>query len=221
MARLNHANQGGESQNPTQKYIKWKSNDKSFSYYDKAKGEEVKIGLPFKFVFLQHYHTVKGWHDSSNSAIYSNEVYYIGNESMTVRAFKGGEIASGIYKEIKSKVNSSGGSYHRSVYIALEDGSIANLSIKGAVVKEWSDFIDASKNTIDNQWVVVNEAVDQKKGSVSYSTPKFSLGDNLDKKAVSMADDAADKLKVYMDEYFVRGNKEVDEPVTLADDLAF
>ena len=208
MARVNHAS--GESQNPTEKYLKWKSNDKSFTYWDKANQTEVQVSLPFKFVWLQHYHTVKGWHDSSSSAIYSNEV----------RSFKGGEIATGIYKDIKSKVNSSGGVYHRSIYVMLEDGSIANLSIKGAVVKEWSDFYDFSKNTIDNRWVEVNEAVDQKKGSVKYSTPKFSLGDALDAKAVKAADDAGDRVGMHMERYFAK-SIEVSEPATLADDLAF
>lgn len=218
MARVNHAS--GESQNPTERYLKWKSNDKSFTYWDKAQETEVTVSLPFKFVFLQHYHTVKGWHDSSTSAIYANEVFQIGKEAMNVRAFKGGDIASGIYKDIKGKVNSSGGVYHRSIYVMLEDGTVANLSIKGAVVKEWSDFYDFSKNTIDNKWVEVNEAVDQKKGSVKYSTPKFSLGDNLDTKAVKAADNAGDRLSIHMDNYFAKGI-EVDEPQTLADDLAF
>lgn len=218
MARVNHLS--GESQNPTEKYLKWKSNDKSFTYWDKTQETEVTVSLPFKFVFLQHYHTVKGWHDSSSSAIYANEVYQIGNQEMNVRAYKGGDIASGIYKDIKGKVNSSGGVYHRSIYVMLEDGTVANLSIKGAVVKEWSDFYDFSKNTIDNKWVEINEAIDQKKGSVKYSTPKFSLGDNLDSKAVKAADNAGDRLSIHMDSYFAKGI-EVDEPKTLADDLAF
>ena len=219
MARINHAN-SGESQNPTKKYVTWKSNQKSFSYYDKDAGEEVEISLPFKFIFLQHYHTVKGWHDSSSSGIYANEVYYIGNEPMTVRSFKGGEIASGIYKEIKFKVNMAGGVYHRSIYVVLEDGSIANLQIKGAVVKEWSDFYDKNKNVIDNKWVTIGKATDQKKGSVSYSTPEFSLGKNLTSDDVSMADNAADLLKQHMDSYFSK-SKEVVEEADVADDLAF
>jgi hypothetical protein len=218
MARVNHAS--GESQNPTEKYLKWKSNDKSFTYWDKANETDVTVSLPFRFVFLQHYHTVKGWHDSSSSAIYANEVFQIGNQEMTVRAFKGGEIASGIYKDIKGKVNSAGGVYHRSIYVMLEDGTIANLSIKGAVVKEWSDFYDFSKNTIDNRWVEVNEAVDQKKGSVKYSTPKFALGDTLDTKSVKAADDAGDRVGLHMERYFAK-SMEVSEPATLADDLAF
>lgn len=223
MARVNHAKPEGASQNPTKKYLSWKSNDKSFSYYDKELGENVEVPLPMKFVFLQHYHTVKGWNDASASGIWANEVYYIGSEEMTVRAFKGGEIASGIYKEIKGRVNAAGGKYHRSIYVALEDGTLANISIKGAVVKEWSDFFDQNKNLIDNQWVEVNEAKDEKKGSIKYSVPSFSLGSTLDKKGISNADIAAEELRVHMESYFSKddSNEDVDEEEFSSEELAF
>jgi hypothetical protein len=205
MARISHNTEKSVSSNPTSKYLDWKSNDKSFSYYNKEAAENVKVGLPFKFVFLQHYHTVKGWNDASNSGIYSNEVYYIGSEPMTVRAFKGGVIAEGIYKDIKPAITNAGGKYHRSVYVMLEDGSIANLSLKGAVVKEWSDFMENNKNLLDNKWVEINSAKDQKKGSIKYTTPEFTLGANLTAKESSLADSVASELKTYLDTYF---NKE-------------
>jgi hypothetical protein len=42
----------------------------------------------------------------------------------------------------------------------------------------------------------------------------------LDTKAVKAADNAGDRLSIHMDNYFAKGI-EVDEPQTLADDLAF
>ena len=167
MARFAHTNQeSSKSSNPTAKYLSWKSNDKQFSYYDKASGENVAVTLPFKFVFLQHYHTIKGWNDATEAGIYSNEVFFIGKEPLTVQTFKGKKIASGLYSQIKQDVIAGGGKYHRSVYVMLEDGSIANISLKGSSVKEWSDFMEDSKNLIDNQWVEVASAKDQKKGSI-------------------------------------------------------
>lgn len=203
MARISHTKQSeSKSSNPTTKYLEWKSTTKSFQYYDKIQGKNLKLDIPLKFVFLNHYHTVKGWHDASQSGIYSNEVFYIGSEPITVRSFKGGIISEGLYKEIKPTIVSSGGKYHRSVYVMLEDGSIANLSFKGAVVKEWSDFHDLNKNLLDNQWVEIKSSKDQKKGSIKYTTPEFSMGDVLKDKESSMADDSAYALKSYLDEYF-------------------
>jgi len=215
MARISHNTEKSTSSNPTSKYLDWKSNDKSFSFYDKEAGENVKVGLPLKFVFLQHYHTVKGWNDASQSGIYSNEVYYIGSEPMTVRAFKGGTIAEGIYKDIKQDITNAGGKYHRSVYVMLEDGTIANLSFKGAVVREWSDFMEANKNLVDNQWIEVNSAKDQKKGSIKYSTPEFTLGANLNAKDSAQADSVASELKNYLDTYFNKEEAQEPEEVEL------
>ena len=215
MARISHNTEKSTSSNPTSKYLDWKSNDKSFSYYDKEAGENVKVDLPLKFVFLQHYHTVKGWNDASQSGIYSNEVYYIGSEPMTVRAFKGGTIAEGIYKDIKQDITNAGGKYHRSVYVMLEDGTIANLSLKGAVVREWSDFIEANKNLVDNRWIEVKSAKDQKKGSIKYSTPEFTLGANLSSKDSAQADSVASELKTYLDAYFNKEDAQEPEEVEL------
>ena len=102
--------------NPSTKFIDWKSNDKWFSYYDKDKKENVQIPLPFKFLALDELHSVKGWNDATSSGIYSNEVKFISKEILTVKPFKGNEIAKGLYKDIKDKVQSAGGHYVKSIY---------------------------------------------------------------------------------------------------------
>ena len=211
MARISHTSErSNSSNNPTKRYLDWKSNNKSFEYYDKEAGEKVSVELPLKFVFLQHYHTVKGWHDASQSGIYSNEVFYIGSEEMNVKSFKGGSIASGLYKDIKVDLMNAGAKYHRSVYVMLEDGTIANISMKGAVVKEWSDFIDVNKSLVDTKWVEVSSTKDQKKGSIKYSTPEFKLGGDLNPNDIKNADRSAEMLKEYLDAYFGKVEEELE-----------
>jgi hypothetical protein len=219
MARINHAQQ--TTTNPTSKYLEWKSNDKSFSFYNKESGVKEEVKLPLKFLFLQHYHTVKGFHDTSNSGIYSNEVYYIGTEEMAVRSFKGGVIAEGLYKDIKPKIVNAGGKYHRSVYVMMEDGSIANFAFKGAVVKEWSDFIKDNQNLLDNQWVEINDSKDKKKGSVKYSVPVFTVGEAISKDTAKLADTKADELKAFLEEKSSTNKIEVVAAETVEDDLGF
>ena len=116
--------------NPATKFFDWKSNDKCFSYYDKEKQENVLVPLPFKFLVLDELHAVKGWNDATSSGIFSNEVKFISKETMTVKPFKGNEIAKGLYKDIKEKIVAAGGHYVKSIYIMLEDGSLAKYSIK-------------------------------------------------------------------------------------------
>ena len=66
-------------------------------------------------------------------------------------------------------------------------------------------WIDDNKNLVDAQWVEVNSAKDQKKGSIKYSTPEFTMGANLKPTDADKADSAAAKLKSHLDTYF---NKE-------------
>lgn len=215
MARISHQQESNKSSNPTTKYLEWKSNDKSFSFYDKSKGENVKVELPFKFVFLQHYHTVKGWSDASGSGIYSNEVYFIGSEPMSVKSFKGGVIAEGLYKDIKPSITNAGGKYHRSVYVMLEDGSLANISFKGAVVREWSIFMENNANSCDVKWVEVNTATEQKKGSVKYTTPDFTLGASISKADSVKADKVAGEFQEYISSYLKKDEVVEADPVEL------
>lgn len=221
MARINHAQETQATNNPTSKYLEWKSNDKSFSYYDKALGEKVELKLPVKFAFLQHYHTVKGFNDTSNSGIYSNEVFWIGSEEMTVRSFKGGVIAEGLYKDIKPKIVNAGGKYHRSVYVMMEDGTIANFAFKGAVVKEWSDFYGEKENLLDNQWVEITESRDEKKGSVKYTVPVFTVGKPIGNEVSKMAQQRADELGDYLKEKSSTNKIEVVVAEDLSDELGF
>ena len=167
--------------NPATKFLQWKSNDKCFAYYDKNKGENVLINLPFKFQFLEHFHTVKGWNDASGSGIYSNEVKFISKEELKVKSFKGGDIAEGLYSEIRGKIRDAGGKYFRSVYVINEEGEIINLQFKGAVVSAYSDFMNEHENKVEGNWITINKAEDKKKGATKYSVPIFEVGKSFTK----------------------------------------
>lgn len=194
-------NQSAGSSNPATKFLSWKSNEKAFSYYDKEKGENITIKLPLKFQFLEDFHTVKGWHDKSESGIYSNEVKYISKEELKVKAFKGGEIASGIYTDIRAKVRDNGGVYHRSVYVVLEDGTIANIALKGSAVSAYSDFMNEHSNKVEGQWIVVSGAKDMKKGATKYSTPVFEIGERFTPDKMTLADSKYKEIVNYYDNY--------------------
>ena len=169
-------NQTEGSTNPATKFLEWKSNDKNFAYYDKTLKQNVPIPIPFKFQFLEHFHTVKGWHDASESGIYSNEVKFISKETLKVRAFKGGEVAEGLYSEIRGKIRDAGGKYFRSVYVIDESGDIVQLQLKGACVSAYSDFMSENENRVEGAWIEVKTVSDHKKGATKYSTPDFTIG---------------------------------------------
>ena len=199
--------------NPATKFIDWKSNEKAFSFYDKENKVNVPIPLPFRFLALDELHTVKGWSDSCQSAIYANEVKFISKEPLTVKPFKGNEIAKGLYSDIKEKVKAAGAHYVKSIYIMLEDGSLANLQLKGASCQSWGDFTQKGRSRLPEEWVTVEKAIEGKKGAVKYYTPEFKFDKSLSENENTMADDAFAILETYLKAYLVKA-----EPVIQAID---
>jgi hypothetical protein len=194
----------GGSKNPATKFLDWKSDQKGFSYYDKGLSKNIEVSLPFKFVFLDELSTVKGWHDASTSGIFSNEVKYLSKEPMTVKAFKGGEIAKGLYNEIKDRVKNAGGHYSKSIYIMTEDGELANIQLKGSATQQWGEFVKANKNSITRTWVNVATATESKKGKVVFSVPNFTIGADIEDIDAKTADDKFDELEAYLKTYLAK-----------------
>ena len=190
--------------NPAAKFIDWKSNDKCFSYYDKETKENVSLPLPFKFLVLDELHTIKGWNDATQSAIYSNEVKWISKDELIVKPFKGNEIAKGLYKDIKEKVKSAGAHYVKSVYCMLEDGSIANLQLKGAACQSYGDFTAKTRSRLSDEWIEVSSAAEGKKGAVKYTTPEFKFQKCLSDSEADLADEAFNTLEAYLKTYLIK-----------------
>lgn len=207
--------------NPATKIIDWKSNDKCFSFYDKKTSLNELIPLPFKFLVLDELHTIKGWNDPTSSGIFSNEVKFISKEVMTVKPFKGNEIAKGLYKDIKEKVQAAGGHYVKSVYIMLEDGSLANLQLKGSAVQKWGEFTQKTRSRLPDEWVQVESALEGKKGAVKFTTPEFSFLKSISESENELADNAFNILELYLKAYLVKSEvKEIEvvDPEVITDD---
>jgi hypothetical protein len=123
---------------------------------------------------------------------------------MTVKPFKGNEIAKGLYKDIKEKIKAAGWHYVKSVYCMLEDGSIANLQLKGAACQSYGDFTAKTRSRLTDEWVVVDKAIDGKKGAVKYTTPGFAFDKSLSESEVDLADEAYNVLEAYLKTYLVK-----------------
>lgn len=187
------------TEKPAEKYLEWASEQGKFKYYDKDKKENILIDIP-RFMVLMQFHTVKGWHDSSQSAIYANEVKLIGTQEMEVKAFKGGVIAKGVYKEIKDRIVQAGGHYVKSVYIMIESGEVWNLQLKGAVVQEWGDVFNKCQQRFADEWVKLDKVDTRKKGRVTYTVPVFKFDGVTSNEETVLADNAynllTDRLKI-------------------------
>ncbi len=184
-------------ESPVKKYLSWSSNDKCFTFYDKETKENKKLTLPLTLIHLDEMSTVKGWHDASASGIYSNEVRNTKMEELNVRAFKGGDLAKGVYQDIKLKVQSLGGHYCVSIY-AFVDNEIVNISLKGSALMTWSDFTKENRKSFLGNMIEVKSAAEGKKGAVKYTTPTFTMGGAIDANTSLAAEDAYDLLRLYI-----------------------
>ena len=210
-----------KNSNPTSKFLEWKSNNKSFSYYDKENKQNVEVKLPLTFLVLEEFHTIKGFSDADQTGIYANEILQISAEEFQVKTFKGRVIAKGVYSDIKGAVNAAGGNYHKSIYAVTKEGDLINISFKGAAVSKWSQFTEKGAwKRLKDEWVTIEDAEDHKKGMVAYSTPNFKFNTSLTDYEFKIVEARANELEFYMDGYLAKDEPaKVEEPALVEDKI--
>jgi len=203
---MSRSNPNTGSTNPCTRWHDWKGDKGFVHYYDKAAQANVDVPLPFTFILLDETATVKGWHDASESGIYANEVRDTRQEVFVVRAFKGGELASGHYAAIRDRVGALGGNFVANLYIAYRVGDtfeLGSLQFKGAALKTWMEFRKMARKDVFEKAITIKAATKGKKGSITYYVPEFVLS------PVSEASNAKalelDKvLQAHLTAYFAR-----------------
>lgn len=164
--------------NPAVRWFEWSGSKGLVRYYDKDKKENINATEPFTFMLLDQLGKVGGWHDASDSGIYSNEVKDIRQELLVVKSFKGGVLAEGLYKDIKDRVNAQGGHYVANLYIAFKlDGAlkIGSLRFKGAALSAWMEFVKSNRAEVYKNAIQITGFTEGKKGSVIFRVPTFKL----------------------------------------------
>ena len=91
----------------------------------------------------------------------------------------------------------------------LEDGTLANIQLKGASVKEWGDFFNRNKSRLADEWVEVASAKAGKKGAVKFWTPEFKLQSVLTEIEVEQADTVFDELDAYLQVYLAKATNNI------------
>lgn len=223
---MSRSNPTEGAKSPSNRWFQWAGGDDGghVRWYDKDAEKNVKIDGPFTFLLLDELATVKGWHDSTDSGIYSNEVRDTRQDVMVVRAFKGGELASGLYSAIKDRIVAVGGHYCASVYLAYKEGEelkIGNLSLKGAALSAWMEFKKAAGTKKDANGkslkayfvdaVKITGFEEAKKGATTFRIPKFALlpvSEATNDQAVAL--DA--ELQAFLADYLKRPKAEASKP---------
>lgn len=205
---------------PAEMYLEWKSDDKSFSYYDKAQGKNITVD-PGKFLFLMDRSTIKGWSEADQSGIYSNEVKNLSTDDLNVRTFSGKAIASGKYADIKEAIAKAGGTFTKSIYAMMEDGTIINFQLRGVSLRQWMDFTAKSRRRLPDEWITIASVEEGKKGRVTFSFPNFEFSGSLNSKEGDLADQQYNELKRKIDPSERIADNQTDQEVIADDEIDF
>ena len=230
---MSRSNSMDAAVNPSTRWFEWAGGgDGGFvRWYDKEAKRNVKVEGHFTFLLLDELSTVKGWHEPSESGIFANEVRDIRQDVLVVRSFTGGDLANGVYSDIRDRIIAKGGHFVASLYIAYKDGTdlkIGNLSLKGAAASSWMEFKrnapvkkNADGKTVRGYFVDAVKIVgftDAKKGGTAYRIPIFKLidvNDSTNLQAIAL--DA--ELQSYLSEYLKRPKSDASKPTDEAQNL--
>jgi hypothetical protein len=174
---MSRSNPTQNARNPSTRWFEWHGSKGQINYWDKEAKQRVFLNMPFTFLLLDELATVRGFHQASNSGVFANEVRDTRQETLLVRAFEGGEIASGLYANIRDRVKAHGGYFQASCYVAYKDGDalkIGNIGLNGATLSEWSEFKKRTNGLYDGA-VTIFGYEDRKHGATDYRVPKFAL----------------------------------------------
>jgi hypothetical protein len=177
---MSRSNQIESAPHPCTRWMEWQGSEGYFHYYDKEKAQKVNVGDNLTFIVLDQLATVKGWHDQSESGIYSNEVRNLTTDILSVKSFKGAEIATGLYKDIKDRVKVKGGKFTQNVYVAIKDGQgmiIGSVMFSGAALNAWIEFAKENKANLYKKSVKISGSTESSKGVTKFKIPTFKLID--------------------------------------------
>jgi hypothetical protein len=213
---MSRSNPNDHLANPATRWFEWNGEKGEVRYYDKDAKQNVSVPNGFTFLLLDQLASVRGWHESSQSGIYSNEVKDTTKDVLVVKSFKGGTLAEGLYKDIKLEVNNAGGNYNACCYIAFKDDSgalvIGSMRLKGAALGAWMEFTKAHRSDLYKGAIRIDGVTEGKKGRVVFYTPTFKvLPTTPETDAAAKALDA--QLQDFLNAYLRRNKRDQAEAV--------
>jgi len=205
--------------NPSTRWLEWNGEHGTISYYDKDAKQNIPVQLPFTFILLDELGSVRGWHDASQSGIYSNEVKDTRQDALIVKAFKGGTLAEGVYRDIKDRVNSLGGSFNTNCYIAFKnengDLHIGAIRFKGAALAGWMEFRKQHRSDFYSKAIKIDGFLEGKKGKVVYRIPQFAMT-QISPQTIEAAVGLDKTLQEFLKGYLSRNKQDQTEIVSQA-----
>ncbi|MBO9615590.1 MAG: hypothetical protein J7619_23035 [Dyadobacter sp.] len=192
----------GQTQNPASCFLEWRSDEGTFSFWDKDSETRVPIDLPLRFLVLKQMIRITGFDEIRQQGIYSNEVKDIRYSPFNVRYQDGTPLAKGLYSEIKPTLKAAMAQYSKSIYAMSEKGELICIRIKGQGLMSWENSIGKGGQRWQDEWVSVADFETREHNrdgqTETYSVPIFKFDGSLGKDQ----DEYAEGLYEQIDTYF-------------------
>lgn len=190
---------GKSVKSPVKYWVSFKGSNGTYTFWNGT--ENVSVDK-LELVLLDTRGCITGWHDATNSRIWSNVVEKV-SEELTVKA-KGVEIAKGVYADIKDAVKNAGGNFTTNIYalakFAGDTYELCCFQVDKTGLQAWSEFATNNKRSaLYDNVIVCSKGDQQKNGAVKYFKPKFELGSEVDP---VVAKDASDVDSTVLQPYF-------------------
>ena len=154
------------------KVITWRSSDKEFTFYNKTTEKKESLPLPIRFIWLDQKYKIT-WFDSANECwIYSNEVPNL-KQPLTVKSYKGWDIAEWLYSEIKEKSKAAWWKFTIALLASMNWELVKfefNWSANEAFIEFWKSF---NWYNILKYPIVVKKTTEGKTAWNKYNKPLF------------------------------------------------
>ena len=199
--------------NPATKFIDWSGSVGKFKYYDKEKGENgenIFFENPIYIIPLDELSAIKGFDKVNGCGYYSNEIKYLDKEILFVKSFKGGKIATGLYKDLKLP---AGCKFGKSIYAAMITGDktkteleLVNFQMVGSALGSW---IDAKVSVDSGNVVILSPSMEVlTNGNTEYFAPKIVKSKKRDD-ILAKCIDMDRELQKYLNTYLNKDHSDI------------
>jgi hypothetical protein len=177
---MSRSNPEAHAQNPhpCRRWFEWNGDLGRVRYYDKDAKENIDCGPKVAFVVLDALKTVKGYNEKIKSGITANEVRDTRTDILSVRSFAGGPIATGLWSDIKEKVENRGGSFAVNLYVAFKlkgELLLGSFMCRGAALGAWFDFEKENRDAVWSKGVMIDGSTGGKVGKIEFRIPTFKI----------------------------------------------
>lgn len=195
--------------NPTERYYEFKSKKKSFVWYDKENDRNVNMNLPAYMIILDTLSCISGYSKKYRSGGFSNEVYNVKKEPLTVKTFNGGFSETGLYHDIELQLNKTNGlCIHKSLYVLIKDGKdvvMGNIKLKSSAMVEWIEKIDNENIDGSKYGIIISKDfslkyMDEKEKEGAYYIPTFTPFELTNQDMIAKASEKYNILQNYFRE---------------------